>query len=114
MTHLTHEILKVLRPVLKNKARAKKILERYWRDKIAIVWNVEDIYRASNERELALTEKEAREILAALYQSHNAQYGVKWEDIYALVDQRCVGRKLTKRELHRFVNKDILVINSVR
>ena len=114
MTYLIDEILKALQPVFTDRARAKKILERYWRDKIAIVWDVGDVHRAANERELALTEKEAREILAALYQSHNAQHGIKWKDIYGLIEEKCVGRKLTKSELSQFVNKDILTVNSVR
>ena len=114
MTHLIEEMFKALRPVLKNKAIAKKILKRYWRDKIAIVWDVEDVHRAANERELALTDNEAAEILKDLHDHHNAQYGIKWEDICGLIEEKCFGRKLTKRELHRFVNKDILAINSVR
>lgn len=114
MTHLINELLKALRPVLSNQTRARKILERYWRNRIAIVWEVKDVYRAANERELALTEKEAAEILAALYQKHDAQTGIKWQDIYDLIDEHCVGRKLTKRELARFVAKDIVTVGSVR
>jgi hypothetical protein len=110
MNHLIDEMLTALRPVLKSRTGAKKILERYWRNKIAIVWDGEDVHRAANERELALTEKEAREILAALYQSHNAQFGIKWEDIYDLIEEKCVGRKLTKPELKRFVERDIITV----
>ena len=62
MTHLIEEIFRALRPELKDKAGAKNILERYWRDKIAIVWDITDVHRAANERELALTDKEAAEI----------------------------------------------------
>jgi hypothetical protein len=114
MTQLIEELFTVLRPVLRNRAKTKKILERYWKDKIAIVWETKDVHRAANERGRALTEKEAVEILSALYQNHNAQAGIKWSDIYDMFEEKCVGRELTKRELNRFLQKDILIVNSVR
>lgn len=114
MKHLIDEILKRLRPALKSKAKAMKILERYWKGKIAIVWTVKDVHRAANERDLALTKEEAQEILTALHQKHNPQHGIKWANIYDQIDQKCVGRKLTKPELRRLLNKDIVTVDSVR
>lgn len=110
MTHLIDEMLKSLGPVLKNRDRARRILERYWKGKIAIIWTVQDVYRAANERKLALTEREAVEILTALYQSHNAQYGLKWEDLIAQIEGHCLGRKMTKAEIRRFVERDAITI----
>ncbi len=110
-THTIEEMLKALRPVLKNRNRAKQLLEKYWSDKMALIWTVEDVHRAANEKELALTKEEAKKILQELHDHHNKQYGIKWEDITALMQEYGIGRDLTKRELHQFVHKDIITIN---
>jgi hypothetical protein len=105
-------MLNVLRPIIRNKAGARKRLERYWSDKIAIVWTVEQIHRAANERELALTNAEALQVLKHLWDLHNPQYGIKWSDIPDFIHEYVLGRKLTKRELHNFVHREILTINT--
>ena len=46
-------MVKVLRPVLKDPAKAKQILDRFWTDKMALVWDVQDVHKAANEREVA-------------------------------------------------------------
>ena len=104
------DMVRKLAPVLKDKAKAEQILERYWSDKIAIVWDTEDVYRAANEREVALTNKEAITILKNLHEHHNPQLGLKWEDITAHIKAYVLGRKLTKREVNQFVQHDKLTI----
>jgi len=104
------DMLRKLRPVLKDKEKAKHTLERYWSDKIAVVWELEDVFRAANEREVALTKKEAIKLLQELLEHHNAQYGLKWEDITNCIQDQVLGRKLTKREIKRFVEQDIITI----
>jgi hypothetical protein len=74
--HHIEDMVRRLKPVLTDKAKAHQILIRYWRDKIAIVWEVEDVHRAANELDLALTEKEAVQVLQTLHTQHNAQYGI--------------------------------------
>jgi hypothetical protein len=105
-------MLNALRPVIRNQARARKRLERYWSDKIAIVWTIEQIHRAANERELALTNAEALQVLKHLRDLHNPQYGIKWSDIPDFIHEYVLGRKLTKRQLHNFVHRDILTIHN--
>jgi len=105
-------MLNALRPVIRKKARARKRLERYWSDKIAVVWTIEQIHRAANERELALTNAEALEVLKHLQDLHNPQYGIKWSDIPDFIDEYLLGRKLTKRQVRNFVHRDILTINN--
>jgi len=104
------EMLKVLRPVLKNQQRAEQILTRYWRNKMAIVWETRDVHRAANEREVVLTNKEAITILKNLHEHHNPQLGLKWEDITTHIKEHVLGRKLTKREVNQFVHHDKLTI----
>jgi hypothetical protein len=104
------DMVQRLTPVLKDKAKAEQILERYWSDKMAIVWEARDIHRAANELELALTNKEAITILKNLHDQHNAQLGLKWKDITTHIEAYVLGRKLTKREVKQFVQHDRLTI----
>jgi hypothetical protein len=110
--HHIEDMVRRLGPVVKDKAKARKILTKYWRNKIAIVWEVEDVYRAANERELALTRKEAIQVLQTMLRQHNAQYGLRWEDITTHIEDNGLGRNLSKREVHKFVHLDKLTINS--
>lgn len=108
--HHIEDMVRKLKPVLTDKARALKILRRYWRDKIALVWSAEDVHRAANEKEVALTEREAIQVLQTLLNQHNAQYGLKWEDITTHIQDNVLGRNLSKREIHKFLHKDKLTI----
>ena len=87
------------------------MLECYWSDKIAIVWTTEQVHRAANEIEMALTEQEAKRVLEVMFNRHDPQYGLKWEDITNHIQDRVLGRKLSKRELNRFIQHDNLTIN---
>ena len=103
-------MVKALKPVLKDKARAERILSRFWQDKMALVWDTKDVHRAANENEVVLTETEARELLHDLHQHHNQQYGLQWKDVTERIKDDVLGRAMTKREVNRFVQKDILTI----
>jgi predicted protein tyrosine phosphatase len=103
-------MIRVLKPVLKDRAKAQKILARYWRNQMALVWSVEDVYRAANELELALTKKEAVEVLESLRLHYNRHLGLRWEDITSHITENVLGRELTKREIREFVHHDRLTI----
>jgi len=111
--HLEHiqAMLQALKPVLKDRGRAEQILKHYWQDKIALVWTTEDVHHAANEREVALTEKEARALLQDLHEHHNPQYGLHWKDVMERIRDEVLGRAMTKREVNRFVHKDHLTIH---
>jgi hypothetical protein len=104
------DLLKALRPAIRSYCQAEKILNRYWRDRRAIIWTIEQVHRAANERERVLTGAEARALLFELTRHHNAQYGVKWQDLLELIDQSVAGRKMTKRELNAFVEADVVTV----
>ena len=110
-THHIDSMVQRLRPVLKDRNRAQAILECYWRTRMALVWEVMDVHRAANEREVALTRAEAITVLETLHQQYNRQYGIKWEDLTAHIEDRVLGRKLTKTELHRFVHQDVITVS---
>jgi len=104
------ELLKVILQVIQSRQKAERIIQRYYRDKITIVWKTEDVHRASNELEVALTEPEAIQVLQTLHRQHNPQLGLRWEDLTGHIEAQVLGRKLTKREVKQFVHHDKLTI----
>jgi hypothetical protein len=112
--YIIEAMVKTLKPVLKNPAKATQILERFWSDKMALVWHVQFVHTAANEREVALTRQEAIKVLRELHHYHNRQHGIKWEDVTCYIEESALGRKLTKAELKRFVEKNLLTINRNR
>ncbi len=107
-------MLRALRPALSDWAKAEQILNRFWRGKIALVWTVQDIHTAANEREVALTNEQAIEVLQELHHSHNKQHGLKWEDLTDYIKEHALGRKLRKTEVKRFVEKNLRTIDRKR
>jgi len=69
------------------------------------------VHRAANEAKVALTDKEATSVLKELHYHHDAQLGLRWEDVGFLIEVKVLGRKLTKTEPKRFVARDILTIH---
>ena len=112
--HIIEAMVKAMKPALKNPGKAKQILERFWSDKMALVWDVRDVHTAANEREVALTKREAIKILQELYHYHNKQCGIKWEDVTCYIEEYALGRKLNRAELKRFVEKNLLTIDRKR
>jgi hypothetical protein len=109
--HQIDDMIRKLKSVLKDQAKAKAILQRYWKTRMALVWELEDVHRAANERDVALTDKEATTVLQTLLNQHNAQYGIKWEDLTTHIEDQVLGRKLTKLEVRQFVERDVITIH---
>jgi hypothetical protein len=110
MSAQDQELLKTILLFVKLRQKAEKIVQRYYRDKITIVWKTKDVHRAANERRLALTEKEAMTVLETLHRQHNPQLGLRWEDLTGHIEAHVLGRKLTRREVKLFVAEDKLTI----
>src|SRR4051812_38197675 len=70
---------------------------------MAVVWTTEDFCRAANERGLALTRKEATELLDDVKVHYDRQYGFQWTDLWDLIDSSGFGRKMTKQETTTFL-----------
>ena len=100
-------MLKALAPVLKNQNKARMILDRYWTNRIAIVWTVEQVHRAANELRTALTNACQKHSWKAS-ERHNAQYGLNWECLINAIEDSGKGRNLTKVELKRFIEYDVI------
>ena len=111
MNQLITELLAALRPALKSVSRAEQLLNDYWADKIALLWSTKDVHRAANEAKTVLTEEQARTILRSLHDNYHAQYGLEWRDVIEAIQQSGLGRDIRKKELHRFIHRDVLVID---
>ena len=105
------DMVRRLSPILKDKSRDERILKKCWRHKIALVWTTQQVHRAANEREVALTRREAVQVLQTLLHQHNPQLGLRWSDITGHIEENVLGRQLTRPEIKRFVEKDILTIH---
>ena len=103
-------MIRRLKPVLKDPVKARVILKRYWRTRMALVWMKEDVHRAANEREVALTNREAIDVLQTLFLQHNPQLGLRWEDLTGHIEAHVLGRKLKQREVKQFVQQNKLII----
>lgn len=114
MNQLITELLEKLRPALKSVAKAEHLLTEYWADKIALLWTTKDVHRAANEAKTVLTEEQARTILHGLLASYQPQYGLKWETLTDHIQHSGLGRDISKRELHRFIHRDVLAIDPPR
>ena len=68
--YIIEAMVGALKPALKNPAKAKQILDRFWSDKMALVWDVQFVHTAANEREMALTRQEAIKVLRELHHYH--------------------------------------------
>src|SRR3954468_24094693 len=95
-------MVKLLQSLLTDKEKARLLLERYWSKKMAVVWTTEDFCRAANERGLALTRKEAKELLEDVKVHYDRQYGFQWTDLWDAIGNSGFGRKMTKQETKQF------------
>jgi hypothetical protein len=112
--YIIQAMVKALKPVLNNPAKAQQILERFWTDKIALVWDVRDIHTAANECEVALTNRQATKVLQELHHGHDKQTGLQWIGVAGYIEEGALGRKLTKDEGKRFAEKNLLTIHRKR
>jgi hypothetical protein len=62
-------------------AKALKIFERYWEDKIAIIWSAEDVIAEAKQNGKRCSKEKAQEILQSLYDDHDCNYGITWQTI---------------------------------
>lgn len=108
--YIIEEMLEALSPALKSRKKAQAVLQRYWSDKIAIIWTTQDVHRAANERKTVLTEEEARTALTDLHRHHDKQLGLRWKDLTDWIEESGLGRDISKSELSKFIHHDIITV----
>ena len=96
-----HEI-KEMREVLVKagvlKPKEKKfiaIMQEYWSDKTAIVWNTDDVHFAVNQNHEVVSEEVARNALQSVLHKHDASIGVSWDTLAEWAEPI---RKMTAKE----------------
>jgi hypothetical protein len=55
-----------------------RVLHRYWQDKIAPVWQVDDLLEAALNTGTPITKDDALEVLKDLFEGHDAELGITW------------------------------------
>jgi hypothetical protein len=62
-------------------------LKDAWRDRngnvirIAIYWQKEDVLETAKEMKIKLTDEEVSEVLETVLDSHDAMFGINWDNI---------------------------------
>ena len=70
-------------------AAVLRILADYWQDKIAHVWQVEDVLEAARRIGRPITRLGAVEVLQDVFRDHNSSLGITWQTLeVALQDYR--------------------------
>lgn len=81
--HHIDDMLEALakKSLITDRSEAKKALQEYWEDKIAITWNAEDVIGYAKIHKKVVTEEQARDILQTMLQKHDCEYGITWDTI---------------------------------
>jgi len=58
---------------------ALTVLEKYWENSIAIVWDIEDVFDRAEDLGKKVTEEQAQDILKDVFRKLDASQGVTWE-----------------------------------
>jgi hypothetical protein len=71
---------------------------------------VDDVHLAVNERGKAITPEQARVLLDKFHKEADQFSPVDWFRLLDRVDESGLGRKLTKAELDRFLETNLIVV----
>jgi hypothetical protein len=63
-----------------------RILGRYWQDKIAHVWQVEDVLECAYRAEKAITRIDAQTILDQVFENLDSDLGITWQTLGAALE----------------------------
>lgn len=61
-------------------------LHRFWQDKIAHVWQVEDIYESARRIGKAVTREDAIGLLQDVFHHHDSSLGITWDSLDAALE----------------------------
>lgn len=63
------------------------ILQQYWQDKIAPVWQVDDVLDCALNVGKPITHKDAVDVLKDLFESHDAELGITWTTLHVALQE---------------------------
>lgn len=93
-------VLEEMADAIANELRVKNqevlpILLRYWEDKIAPVWQVDDVLGTALNVGKPITRRDAVEVLKDIFESHDAELGITWTTLeVALQEYRLDFKRL--------------------
>ena len=61
-------------------------LHRFWQDKIAHVWQVEDVYETAYRIGKAITREDAIGLLQDVFHHHDSSLGITWDSLEAALE----------------------------
>ena len=67
----------------KQNIKAITVLKKYWEDKIAIVWQSEDIIDYAKQKKKKISKEKAIDILQTMFRRYDCEYGITWDTIDA-------------------------------
>lgn len=95
------DMVDLLIPLQVSPAKRQEAIDRlseYWKDKIALVWRVEDIQdHIWDQFQVELTEEDARDFLQRLLHKHDADVGLCWSVIDANFEYEQDAKKEQQR-----------------
>lgn len=79
--------------------QAMNALTHYWQDKIAHVWQVEDVLESAIQAGKPITHTDAAELLKQVFDGHDSSLGISWTTIEcALEDYRLDFARLSEAQ----------------
>jgi len=72
-------------------------LKKYWANRIAAIWHIDDVIHTSreigydNNKKPELTEEQAKTVLHHMGRKHDASLGINWDTIECWIDELCGG-----------------------
>ena len=64
----------------------KKVLEKYWENRIAVVWQAEDVVAKAKEKGIDINDEQVCEVLETVLIEHDASLGICWDNIDIAID----------------------------
>lgn len=80
-----------------------RVLGQYWQDKIAHVWQVQDVLEAAHRAEKPITRKDARSILDEILHDLDSELGITWQTLSAALDAYSLDFHHLTPEAHKQV-----------
>lgn len=74
----------------------KRALKKYWQNKAAIIWSVDDILNFAKEMDYEdFCYEDAIEVLDSVIKNHDAEYGLNWDIIEGAIHHHVEDRACT-------------------
>ena len=77
-----------------DQKQVELVLQKYWEDKVAVVWTTDDVHAAQDDFDeenltSSLSEEQAESILQRAFDKHDANVGITWENLRFWSEEIC-------------------------